>query len=114
MSPHPPLPEQASAGHALDPQPRASEDNPNAQLVKTLREQIDDLLQQVSQLNGKVRPGGQTFLLERLTHHFCSSYNRMTAFPILRTHFMLHLRICARLHSRFLTWRLNALSISPH
>src|SRR5580693_4866966 len=99
MSPHPPLPEQASAEHALDPQPRTSEDNPNAQLVKTLREQIDDLLQQVSQLNGKVRPGGQSFLLQRLNNHFRSSYNRMTAFPILRIHFMLHLRICTRLRS---------------
>lgn len=113
MPPQPPLPEQASAVHALDPQPRTSEDSPNVQLVKTLREQIDDLLQQVSQLNGKVRSGGQPFLPERLIHHFCSSYNRMTAFPILRIHFMLHRRISTHLHARFLTWRLNALSISP-
>lgn len=53
-SPKPARP--ASVEHVHEPQPRASEDNPNAQLVKTLREQIDDLLHQVSQLNGKVRP----------------------------------------------------------
>lgn len=39
---------------ATDTTTRASEDNASGQLVSTLREQIDDLLQQVSQLNGKV------------------------------------------------------------
>lgn len=33
---------------------RLSEDDPNVLLHNTLRGQIDDLLQQVSQLNGKV------------------------------------------------------------
>lgn len=51
MSSPPPLTKLPPADQAL---PRTSEDNPNAQLIKTLRGQIDDLLQQVNQLNGKV------------------------------------------------------------
>ncbi|KAF8320483.1 hypothetical protein DL93DRAFT_2052754, partial [Clavulina sp. PMI_390] len=44
----------APTAGATDETTRASEDNPGVQLVKTLREQVDDLLQQVSQLNGKL------------------------------------------------------------